>query len=443
MRPGRSLFIAAFLVFLLACVAFFVPGAALFWRILVLVPIVFIIADGLFLVFRVDRLVIERNIAQSLAVGVPAEVEIVVSKRGAEKITGTISLSDIYDDSFDCNAFPARIPAPKDGEKIRFCYEVLPAERGDWTFPACVTLISSPLCFWRLEVRHETTSSGRTYPDFGRLASSGDLRAVLEEAGRQSVRKRGTGLEFNCLRDWQSGDTMRSIDWRATGRRGRIIVREYIEEQDQQVLFLLDSGYRLHRQEGGGPVIRTQFDSALDAVLLLSWVALKHGDAVACSLFGNEDRWVPPRRGPGALPFIMNAIYDAKSAPCSSSIFGALENAVGRLKRRTFIVVVSNFREEDEEQLERVLAYAGKRHLLLLVNIMEPEVEDCVRLGENPEISKEDALISASAFAYLAGRRNLMRRREARGFLTLESTAASLSPKLINSYLSVKKAGTL
>jgi uncharacterized protein (DUF58 family) len=257
----------------------------------------------------------------------------------------------------------------------------------------------------------------------------------LERSGQKNIRMRGQGLEFRSLRDYQQGDSIRAVDWRATSRRRKVIVREYQEEQDQQVLFLLDSGYRLHKSEGDG---RMQFDSALEAALLLSWVSLKHGDSVAVSSFGPIKRWLGPRKGLSAFPLLMNGLYDLSSGPYPSSPFSALEDALLHLKRRTFIILISNFREEDGQSLSWILKRMEKRHLLLMVSLREKESESLAL--RRPE-GGEQALETAAAFSYLAARRELYAKWEHSGLLTLETSAAALSAALVNRYLMVKRSG--
>jgi uncharacterized protein (DUF58 family) len=228
------------------------------------------------------------------------------------------------------------------------------------------------------------------------------------------------------------------VDWRATSRRRKVIIREYQEEQDQQVLFLLDSGYRLHRMEesSGG----LQFDSALEAVLLLSWISLKHGDSVAVGSFGSHRRWLGPRKGISSFPVLMNGLYDLSSGPYPSSPFSALEDALARLRRRTFIILISNFREEDGESLSWILKRIERRHLLLLVSLKEKESE---ALASRRPREAEEALETAAAFSYLAGRRELYGSWEHSGLLTMESAAGDLSAAMINRYLQVKRSGRL
>jgi uncharacterized protein (DUF58 family) len=466
MRAGGSLFITALCFLVLSAAAFF------FEPFLDIIPLLFtallpvITADFILARFFTDRMSVRREIPASLATGVRVTVRLVIrrdekSPHGADGATsgtarknrraippGKIKIFDLYDDSFECRAFPQAVYWKKGISEIVLEYDALPVLRGDWEFPACELLLSSPLRFWRLKVIHRVSARGKTYPEFSELSSGADLRAVIEAAGKKSVRKRGAGLEFKQLRGWQNGDSVRGIDWRATSRKNEIIVREYIEEQDQQILLLLDSGYRLHRQTESGKKtagMQTQFDAALNAALLLSWVALKHGDSVSAGIFGNEERWISPRKGIQELPYLINSLYDVQSASVPSSIFSALEKAQQRLKRRTFIICISNFREEDEEELSRILPVVGRRHLLLMVSLSENEAEllskkDLPRAGSP---SSDDVLTSAAASYYLARRKTLYKKWERSGLLVLDANAASLSSTLINNFISVKRKGLL
>jgi uncharacterized protein (DUF58 family) len=136
----------------------------------------------------------------------------------------------------------------------------------------------------------------------------------------------------------------------------------------------------------------------------------------------------------------MRSLYDIKSAPAPSSLFSALESALGRLKRRSFIIMISNFREEDGESLSWILRRIRRRHLLLLVSLRELEAETIA--GRRPA-SADEALETAAAFSYLYARRRLYKTWEHLGLLTLECSSAELSPALIKNYLNVKRSGLL
>jgi uncharacterized protein (DUF58 family) len=337
------------------------------------------------------------------------------------------------------NVFPAKLNQKllDNSGTLIFEYTIIPVERGQWFFSGLQSLSSSILRFWQLRITHDIAGRGRTYPDFKKIAQGTALGGLPEKGQERQIRKRGQGMEFESLRDFQEGDSIRQIDWRATSRnrlldgKPKLIVRNYQEEQDQQVLFIIDSGYRLPD---------FQFDSALNATLLLAYVALKHGDSAGAASFGAQERWIAPRKGLSSLTTLMNGLYDLYSAPVPSSPFSALETALARLHRRSFIVLISNFREEDGESLAWILPRIEKRHLLLLVSFRESEAE---ALAMRKNTTAPAVLETAAAFSCLANRRRLYRKWEHAGLLVLETSPEHISSALINQYLSVKRSGKL
>ena len=446
MRPSPALAAITLLWFFLGAAGFFSDFFSLIWLFTGLTLLFIIAADALFHFFLCDTLQVKRNINTSLAQGESVTVKLEITRSGKGFLPRGILLWDLHPSTMETKAFPSALNRKllSGAGPLIFEYSLLPRERGQWFFRGTELLLSSPLRLWRLKVLHPTASTVKVYPDFRKIkaAAGADLRGLLERTGLKNIRMRGAGLEFRSLRDYQEGDSIRAVDWRATSRRRKVIIREYQEEQDQQILFLLDSGYRLHRLEESG---RRQFDSALEAVLLLSWASLKHGDSVAVGSFGSESRggksrWITPRKGVSAFPVLMNSLYDLSSAPVPSSPFSALEDALARLKRRTFIILISNFREEDGESLSWILKRIERQHLLLMVSLREKESE---YLAARKASGNEEALETAAAFSYLAKRRELYAAWEHSGLLTMESSAEDLSASLINRYLQVKRAGSL
>jgi uncharacterized protein (DUF58 family) len=447
LRPGRVLIVTSLLYLILSCTAFFFEAVFLIWLVTGAGLLIFILTDSLLLVLLGDRLHAERVLPSSLAQGEPVRVKLLISKdkRLAPQsalLPFSIFLYDLHPDTMSTQTFPVKLDgkALKSGDTLVFEYTLQPNERGPWFFTGTEFLLSSPLRFWMLRVTHYVESRGRTYPNFKLMARGTELNGRLEEGEIRQIRKRGQGLEFESLRDYQEGDSVRLIDWRATSRnrrldgRPKLIVRNYQEEQDQQILFIIDSGYRLPD---------FQFDSALAAMLLLSYVALKHGDAVAAASFGARDLWIPPRKGMSAYTGLMNGLYDLHSAPVPSSPFSALEYALSRLHRRSFIILISNFREEDDKSLAWILPRVERRHLLLMVSFRESEAEALAFPEAASLQSNEDVLETAAAFSYLADRRRLYSKWEHTGLLVLETSPQHISSALINRYLGVKRSGKL
>ncbi|MDR1787178.1 MAG: DUF58 domain-containing protein [Treponema sp.] len=454
MKPGAPLFCLALMFLALGCAGFFSETAALLWLLTGLALLPLLAADALVLLCLSRPLTLKREMPQSLAQGERARVRLVLSAGGRGYLAKKVLLWDMHPLAMRSAAFPAAL----DGALLRrgglvFEYEVIPEERGNWAFTHAEALLASPLRLWRRKVILAAASRGKTYPDFKKIqaAAGRELRVLLERTGLKPLRRRGQGLEFESLGNFKEGDSIRAIDWRATsrsvsqGNRRRVIVREYREEQDQQVLLLLDSGYRLHRLERSGAALRLQFDSALEAALLLAWVSLKHGDSVAALSFGAERRWVAPVKGASAFRALMNGLYDLHSAPVPSSPFRGLEDALARLRRRTFIILISAFNEEDGPSLSPLMRAAGRRHLLLAVSMLEHEMEALASSGPGGQGARkrEAALEAAAAFACRARRRELFLRWEKAGLLTLEASQEALAGALLDRYLKVKLAGRL
>jgi uncharacterized protein (DUF58 family) len=446
-RSGPGLLIGTLLWLGLGIGAYFSGTLFFVWIAAGLCFLPVLAADAALLLLFRRRYTVERVLPLTLAQGEPVQALLRIRWEGG--IPSRLRIFDLYPSLMDCTAFPARLSVPprgKAGGSVEFTYTLFPRERGAWIFQGLEFLYSSPLFFWRLRVFAPCRSRGRTFPDFKKLTAGKALRGVLENQGLREIRRRGQGLEFQDLREYQQGDPVKSIDWRATARQRtpngtwRFIVRDYQEEQDQQVLCILDTGYRLR-----GP----EFEAALEGAMLLSYTALKHGDAAAVMSFGSQERWVPPRKGLRSFPVIMNRLYDLQSSSAPSSPFSALENALTWLRRRTFIILISNFREEDGPSLSWILPQIRRKHLLLLVSFREAAVERLARrpaaelFGRGILPPSEPILETAAAFSYLAARRRLYQSWERRGLLTMEAAAEHFSSTLVNRYLEIKRGGRL
>ncbi|MDR1443596.1 MAG: DUF58 domain-containing protein, partial [Treponema sp.] len=435
---------AALLWLCLGAGAYFSVTLQLVWLVSGLCLLPLIITDALLLFCFRRSCEPERELPLTLAQGEP--VKVLLRIRGKGGIPCRLQIFDLYPSQMDCTAFPARLKNLPDGKgQVEFSYTLFPRERGAWMFQGLEFLYSSPLFFWRLKVLFPCQSWGKTFPNYKRLMEGKTLRGILEDKGPREIRRRGQGLEFRDLREYQEGDPVKSIDWRATARQRapngswRFIVRDYQEEQDQQILCILDTGYRLRGLE---------FEAALAGTMLLSHTALKHGDAAAVMSFGSQERWVPPRKGLNHFPVIMNQLYDLQASSAPSSPFSALETALAELRRRTFIVLISNFREEDGVSLSWILSRIRRKHLLLLVSFREAEAERlaCRTSAElfPPEKTgplrregsgfflPEKALESAAAFSYLASRKRLYQNWEHQGLLTVEASVENFSSALVN-----------
>ncbi|CAD5105998.1 DUF58 domain-containing protein [Zestomonas carbonaria] len=352
--------------------------------------------------------------------------------------TTWLELFDHVPADMEFEHLPQRI-ALHPGEVSQYRYRLRPLRRGHFRFPGCEIHLPSPLRLWLGKRLLPLPDETRVYPDFARLYGA-QLMAVdhwLSQLGVRQRQRRGLGQEFHQLREFREGDTLRQIDWKATARKRTPIAREYQDERDQQVLFLIDCGRRMRSQDGDLP----HFDHALNACLLLSYVALRQGDAVGLATFsGDQPRFLPPNKGQAQLGVLLNGVYDLQCTQRPADFSAAADLVLARQRRRALVVVVSNLRDEDDDELLGAMQRLGRHHRVLVASLRE-EVLD--RLRQAPVQTYEDALAYCGTVDYLNARAGLHERLAAHGLPVLDARPGELGPELVGRYLAWKKAGVL
>ena len=323
------------------------------------------------------------------------------------------------------------------GQRSLINYRLRPLKRGHFSFECCEISLPSPLGLWSDKRLLVVTDNTRVYPDFARLYG-GQLLAVdnwLSQLGVRQQQRRGLGLEFHQLREFREGDSLRQIDWKATARQRTPIAREYQDERDQQIIFMLDCGRHMRSQDGE----LAHFDHALNACLLLSYIALRQGDAVGLSTFAAEQpRYLAPVKGTGQLNVLLNTVYDLKSTQRSADYQAATTQLLARQKRRALVVLVTNLRDEDDDELLTAVKRLSKQHRVLVASLRE-EVLD--RLRQTPVQTLPEALTYCGTVDYLNARAELHERLNAHGVAVLDATTRELGATLVTRYLDWKKAG--
>jgi uncharacterized protein (DUF58 family) len=325
------------------------------------------------------------------------------------------------------------------GEQTQVSYRVKPLLRGHFHFPQCEVSLPSPLGLWRARRYLPVSGETRVYPDFARLYGA-QLMAVddwLSQLGVRQQQRRGLGQEFHQLREFRDGDSLRQIDWKATARKRTPIAREYQDERDQQIIFLLDCGRRMRSQDGE----LAHFDHALNACLLLSYVALRQGDAVGLATFASEqNRFLAPVKGQAQLNVLLNALYDLRSTQQPADFSAAVADLLSRQRRRALVVLVTNLRDEDDQALLGAVKRLSRQHRVLVASLRE-EVLDTLR--HTPVQDLSSALDYCGTLDYLNARAGLHERLSANKVPVLDARPSELGPQLVSSYLAWKKAGVL
>ncbi len=363
--------------------------------------------------------------------------EVVLELSSASPRSQALEAFDHAPDPFTVEGLPRALVLPAGG-RARLPYRVQPQERGNFRFGGCALRLTGPLGLLQRSKVVGEPQDLRVYPNFRQVARYA-LLALDHRAGAFGVhlqRRRGEGLEFFQLREYRDGDSLRQVDWKAVSRRGRLISREYREEKDQQVILMLDCGRRMHTRDGA----LTFFDRVLDSALLLAYVALRQGDAVGFMTWSGQDRWIPPRKGRGAMTTLLNGLYDLQTTPAPSDFAEAAHRLATRQKRRALVVLLTNLRDDDAGDLPVALAPLRRRHVVLLASLREPALDEALA---RPIAGLDDALHFAAVQQYLGQRERAHALVRRGGIRALDVEPAELPVSLVNRYLDIKRSGLL
>lgn len=377
---------------------------------------------------------VQRELAHSLPVGTLQTVHLRLTAEGA--VAGW--LTDAHPPSFETPDLPLAFSL-QPNRWLRLAYRARLTERGPQQFGEIMLRLRSPLRLWLSTQHAGGKDTVRVYPDFARVTQYTLLASDdrLSQMGVLRRQRRGTGLEFQQLRDYRQDDSPRQIDWKASARSRKLISREYEDERDQQIVFLLDCGQRMRARDD----TLSHFDHALNAVLLLAYVALRQGDAVGLSSFAHaEPRFVPPRKSIATVSALLNTVYDLQPSLETPDYLAAAAQLGLRLSRRAMVVIVTNLRDEDDDTLRPALAQLRRKHLVLLASLKESVLE----LTRNAPIANfEEALTHAAAIEYSQSRARQLALLRQSGVQILDVEPAQLPLALINRYWALKREGKI
>lgn len=379
---------------------------------------------------------LQRDVVPVMPLGPPATVSLRL--RGGTRRTQALRLHDLHPGGWVVHGMPRDVRLPP-GRDLLLDYSVIPDARGQFVFDGCHVQLRSPWHAWTARRVIGASSTVRVYPNFASLAELAGLSVELasRSVGARLQRRRGEGTEFQELRDYRVGDSLRKIDWKATARSSRLISREYRDERNQQVVLMLDCGRRMLAQDDQ----LVHFDHVLNASLALASIALRQGDAVgmlACT--GQQQRWLPPQQGSLGMDMLLGAGYDLQALPEATDYLAAASALQAHQRRRALVVLITNVRDEDDVELRAAVGMLSKRHLVMLVSLRELALD---RAASEPGEELEDSIRSAAAMHYLAERDRVHESLRREGVNTLDVSCGELSGALIERYLALKRSSRL
>jgi len=386
---------------------------------------------------RVRGLQGRRQLPGNLALGVHNRVRLTLRNDGPRPLL--LEVSDQLPQQLSTRELPRRARlAP--GQQVEIEYPLVPQRRGLAQFGAIEVRADSPWGLWQKQVWLGTAQAVKVYPNFLGISSLQALSTEqsLRYLGLHQQQRRGEGMDFRQLREYRRGDSQRQVDWRASARMRKLISREYQDERDQEIVYLLDCGRRMRAKDGE----LSHFDHALNAVLLSAYVAIKQGDAVGLHAFANRGGGgrLPPVKGESGINLLLNGVYDLNSGTASSDFSGAAQQLLAEYSRRSLVILVTNLRDEDSDELLAAVQLLSRRHLVMVASLRETAVD---ALQRRPVQTFNDALQLAAAGDFLQRRARLLQQLRARNVIVVDAPPEQLHMALVENYWRLKRSGRI
>ncbi len=439
MRPGLRLLLLtlpALLIGLMAALATIVewPQAfqlkLVFWCWLALVALLALLDAA---ALRRPRFEVSRELEPHLALGVQQSVRIQLDNVDVRR--QTLWLTDFPPSQLQFEGLPVRLNIEVN-ERIELRYRVTPLRRGLAEFDRVGCRVLSNWGLWEKNYYYGQAQQTRVYPNYKPLfrASFVGSDQLYADLGLQLRQRRGEGTDFHQLRDFRVGDSLRQIDWRATARFHKPISREYQEERDQQVVFLLDCGRRMRARDGA----ISHFDHALNALLISAFVALRQGDSVGLLSFAGASRWVAPVKGRQQIGHLLEQIYDLDSAPVTSDFLDVAQQLMTRQPRRSLIILISSLEPQDSDDLAKAARLLSRHHLVMVASMRQQVLTDTLA---SEIVSIDDALKYCGVSQYLQQQSAMYAQLRSDNIIVADTPPAQMHSTLINEYMALKRSG--
>ena len=408
-------------------------------RTLLVVEIVLVAAAlvDLLLAISPKRIGVARRLPASAVLGGTSTLTWTLSHDAGRTVT--VSMADELAPSLRASTRRCRARL-RAGDEVEVDATIRPTRRGRFVPSAVVVRTEGPLGLLARQRTRQLPGRLFVYPRFPSRdeAELKVRRARRVEAGLRTAQGRGGGTEFDQLRDYTPDDESRRIDWAATARTGRPIVRTYRAEQNQVVVTLLDNGRVMAGRVAGVPRV----EHAMDAAMALTSVAARLGDRAGLVAFDVGVRAVvPPASGARQVGRVADVFPELEPVLAESDYAGAFSETLARFRRRAMLVVLTDLVEQAMlESLLPALPLLASRHRVVVAAVHDPAV---VRWAQASPDDPEQAYRAAAAVDALDERSRAAARLQGLGAMVVDAEPGALAGKLCDVYLDAKATGAL
>jgi uncharacterized protein (DUF58 family) len=430
---NRVVYYAGFAAAALFMLSYFVPELFNIALVLILFTAITVLVDFILLYRRGNGIQANRIIGDRLSNGDENRVGIALQNNYDFRISCT--LIDELPFQFQERKWERDIHISAN-EKAMVDYTLHPQERGEYQFGDINVYVEGPLKMTRRRYIFRAHHKVKVYPSYIQMRRY-QLLAVgthLEQTGVKRMRKLGHSMEFEQIKEYVRGDDYRTINWKATARRGDLMVNNFTDERSQQIYCVINKG-RVMKMPFEG---MTLLDYAINAALVLSNVALQRQDKAGLITFAQQlDAFIPADKKPTQISQILETLYKQQTdflEPDFEKLFSVVRN---RITHRSLVILFTNF--ETIESLERELPSLKRLahyHLLMVVFFENTELK---QLTETKASTIEDIYIKTIAEKYRYEKQLIAKELQRHGIISVLTTPQKLTINSLNKYLELKQ----
>lgn len=427
---NRRLFIAGMICFLLFMSAYFFEEIYILAVICLWIFLGLVLTDYLVL-FSSARIVAKRQMHTRMSNGDFNKVGI--SVKNLSPFTVKLELIDELPVQYQERDFKI-VTILKKKEKKQLEYSLRPVERGDYQFGNLHIFISTRLGLLSRRKIIAAEEFVEVYPSFVQLRNYQLMASnTVGETGTKRIRRLGSSFEFEQVKDYRMGDDFRKMNWKATARRGMMMVNQYVDEKSQQIFLVIDKG-RLMKMPFNGLSL---LDYSINSALVLSYVCLQKQDRVGLLTFADKmGDIIPAERKMTQRETILRALYGQQTTFLESDFEMLYLQVRAKIKQRSLLILYTNF--ESVTGLSRQIPYLrslAKHHLLLVVFFENSELKE---LASADAENIEDVYVKTIAGKFTFEKRRIVKELQQYGILSLLTTPEQLTINAINKYLELK-----
>ncbi len=384
-----------------------------------------------------NGIIATRNMSERFSNGdknkVLIEVESIFS------FTISIEIIDEVPVQFQLRDFSHKIKL-EPGKRYSWAYYLVPLKRGEYEFGALNVYVTGIIGFFSRKYAFGKNVTVKVYPSYFQMKKY-EIMAIsnrLSEVGIKKIRRIGRHMEFDQIREYIKGDDIRTINWKATARKGHLMVNQYQDEKSQQVFCVIDMGRTMQMPFNG----MTLLDYAVNTSLVISNIAMLKHDKAGLITFNEQVRSLIPAKSEGnQMQTIMEVLYNQKTSFKEHNLEALYGMVKHNIHHRSLLILFTNFESLKSAENEfHMLKRLASNHLLLVVFFENSELQKVIDYSAQ---DTEAIYLQAIAEKFILDKKRIVKELERNGIYSILSDPEKLTIDTLNRYLEFKVRGVV